>query len=253
MLESSIVVVADGENQNFYRLLKKLEGDLKIFSSFQAAKKINEIDADIVLIDCGYKNSMGLSILKDVKSLHPKTPVIFLTDASSEDLAIAAFRSGAREYFKKPINFSLLLDTIRGLMELKRNSKEKRKPFSKSPEYSLELANAMKKDNIPPRLLCVFIYMNEHLEEKMSLSSLADHANMSKYHFSRMYRKYFGASPMKQMNILRINRAKQLLAKRNLRITEISFFVGYDDLNRFIRNFKNLTGQTPSEFRKKHK
>lgn len=221
-----------------------------MLSSFQATERIKNINADIILIDCGYKNKAGLSLLIDIKKLFPKIPVVFLTDASSEELAIAAFRSGAREYFKKPFHISQVVDTIKGLKELKKNSKEARQPFGIKREYSPEFAVALKNENLPPRFLEVFIYINEHLAEKITLSKLANLANMSKHHFSRNYRKYFGYSPMKHVNNLRINRSKELLLKKDLRITEIAFRVGYDDLNRFIRNFKKLTEQTPSEFRK---
>jgi YesN/AraC family two-component response regulator len=248
--ESSIVVFSDDKNQNSYLFLKNLAGNLKIISPYKAAEKLNEVNADVILIDCGYKNRVGLSLLKDVKSLYPKIPVVFLTDASSEELAIAAFRSGAREYFKKPIPMSQLVDTVKGLKELKKNSKEARLPFVIKREYSAEVAAALKNDNIPPRFLEVFIYINEHLAEKITLSKLANLANMSKHHFSRNYRKYFGSSPMKHVNNLRIKRSKELLPRKDLRITEIAFRVGYDDLNRFIRNFKKLTEQTPGEFRK---
>ncbi|MDH4220478.1 MAG: helix-turn-helix domain-containing protein [Candidatus Aminicenantes bacterium] len=253
MPDSTIVVIADSINQNSYRFLKKLEGNLKIISSFQAAKLIKDLFADIILIDCGYKNKAGLSLLKDIKRLQPKTPVVFLTDASSEELAIAAFRAGAREYFKKPVHVSKLVDTIKGLKKLKRNSKEARLPFSIGEEHSSEFEAVLKNENIPPRFLEVFIYANEHLEEELTLSDLANLANMSKHHFSRNYRKHLGVSPMKHVNILRINRSKELLSRKDFYITEIAFLVGYNDLNRFIRNFKKLTGQTPSEFRKKQK
>lgn len=250
MPESSIVVFVDSKNQNSYLFLKNLAGHLKIISPSNAAEKLNEINADVILIDCGYKNKVGLSLLKDVKSIYPKIPVVFLTDSSSEELAIAAFRSGAREYFKKPFHISQVVDTIKELKELKRNSKEARRPFGIKWEDSTEFEATLKNENIPPRFLEVFVYMNEHLAEKITLSKLANLANMSKHHFSRNYRKYFGTSPMKHVNNLRIKRSIELLPRKDLRITEIAFRVGYDDLNRFIRNFKKLTGQTPSEFRK---
>ena len=248
--KSSIVLFAESKNQHFYLFLKNLVGNLYMISSFNAAERINDIDADVILIDCGYRNKAGLSLLKDIKNLSPKIPVVFLTDASSENLAIEVFRSGAREYFKKPVPMAQLFDTVKGLKELKRNAKEARLPFGIKREYSSDFEAALENANIPPRLLEVFIYINEHLAEKITLSKLADMANMSMHHFSRNYRKYFGFSPMKHVNNLRIMRSKELLSRNDLRITEIAFQVGYDDLNRFIRNFKRLTEQTPGEFRK---
>lgn len=251
MPESSIVIFADGPNQYRYRDLGIDKESLNIFTCGDAVGILERLKANVVLIDCGVDTRKGLKLLKEIKAKQPQIPVIFLTDASSEELAISAFRAGTREYFANPVNRLILKKTIRRLVEVRKRTAETRKPFSLFPEAEPEVTSDFDKKRLPPRLGEALIYINENLTNKITLSSLAAGLRMSKYHFSRYFRKFVGMSPMKYVNSVRIKRAKQLLAREDLTITEIAHLVGYDGLNGLLRNFKKETGRTPTEVRKR--
>ena len=60
----------------------------------------------------------------------------------------------------------------------------------------------------------------------------------------------YGTSPIKFVQNIRINKAKQLLIDENVSINKIAFECGYNDAFYFSRIFKKVTGVTPSEYRK---
>jgi len=248
---SSIVIFADGSSQYRYRDLGIDKESLHIFACADAAGILDRLGANVVLIDCGTSSRKGLKLLGEIKALHPQIPVVFITDASSEELAIAAFRAGAREYFANPVNRIVLKKTIWRLVEFRKKTAEPRKPLSPLPNVEWETTSDLEKKRLPVRLGEILLYIDESLTERITLSLLAARARMSKYYFSRYFRKHVGKSPMKYVNSARIKRAIVLLEREDLTITEIAHRVGYVDLNALIRHFKKETGRTPTDVRKR--
>lgn len=251
MPKSSIAIFADGPLQSQYRDFGIERESLSIFTAAEATGIMESLGANVVLIDSGTNVRKGLGLLKTIKARHPQIPVIFLTDLSSEELAISAFRAGARDYFAKPVNRQVLKKTILNLVKIRKKSAEKRLPFQSVPDAGLELLPDVEARDVPYRLREAILHIEERLTERITLSSLAEQARMSKYHFARYFRKCTGISPMKYVNLIRIDRARVLLARDDLTSTEIAHQVGYDDLGAFIRNFKKITGSTPGEIRKR--
>jgi DNA-binding NtrC family response regulator len=62
------------------------------------------MNPEIVVIDCGQNPLKGLNLLKEIKTKRPDIPVIFVTEESSEEIVIKAYKAGAREFFKKPLD-----------------------------------------------------------------------------------------------------------------------------------------------------
>jgi AraC-like DNA-binding protein len=101
-----------------------------------------------------------------------------------------------------------------------------------------------------PSLQKALEYVAENLHEAFTLQELARHACLSASHLSYLFQKTLGVSFKSFLAILRIEEAKQLLVEKPyMRITEISFEVGFGDLSHFERMFKRLVGQPPRDYR----
>ena len=61
-----------------------------------------------------------------------------------------------------------------------------------------------------------------------------------------------GMSPLEYLTLLRVEHAKELLSSTSLTIRDISAKVGYYDSGSFIRRFKQVTGETPLQYRRSH-
>ena len=82
-----------------------------------------------------------------------------------------------------------------------------------------------------------------------SVDEMAGFMNLSRSGFQHLYTSVFGHSVMKDVISGRIEKAKEYLRSSNLTILEISSKCGYKSEYHFMRQFKNLTGFTPTEFR----
>jgi AraC family transcriptional regulator len=96
----------------------------------------------------------------------------------------------------------------------------------------------------------VAAYIEEHFADDIPLATLAELARLSPYHFCRSFKRSFGMPPHRYHASRRIERAKQLLADRDLSVTRIALAIGFSDTSTFTAAFHRLTGQAPSRYRR---
>ena len=91
-------------------------------------------------------------------------------------------------------------------------------------------------------------YINEHIEEKITLNQLSDIFNISPNYLSILFSKYNDLGFIDYVNHVKIEAAKQLLDEGNLKIYEISDKLGYESAFYFSRVFKKIEGISPREY-----
>jgi AraC-like DNA-binding protein len=102
---------------------------------------------------------------------------------------------------------------------------------------------------IPARLQRSVEQMKMFYFEPHSVESLSRVAGLSATHFSRLFKKFFGTSPIDWLRRERISQAKRRLVDTRDAIKEIAEQVGYNDRYFFSKDFKKHTGLTPNQFR----
>ena len=95
-------------------------------------------------------------------------------------------------------------------------------------------------------------FMEKYLSEKIELKKIASTAFMSRFHYTRIFKRVYGLSPRQYLKDLRINKGKELL-KQGLSISQVCFEVGYDSLPTFCNTFKKATGYPPRGFQNLNK
>jgi Transcriptional regulator containing an amidase domain and an AraC-type DNA-binding HTH domain len=92
-------------------------------------------------------------------------------------------------------------------------------------------------------------WMKANLAEEFRLSRLAQQAQMSEFHFNRLFKKAIGIPPSQYLIRLRIEEAKKQLRETKQTILAIANNVGYANPSHFARLFRKETGLTPREYR----
>lgn len=102
----------------------------------------------------------------------------------------------------------------------------------------------------------VLLYLETNYSGKISLKTVSKNFNISPFHLSRIFRKYTGFGFKEYLMHTRIAKAKDILQEEDIKISSVAYRVGFQDLSSFNKDFKELTGYTPSAYRnlfRKHK
>ena len=92
-------------------------------------------------------------------------------------------------------------------------------------------------------------FMDREYWRPLDVTALARAALMSTAHFSRQFRSAYGETPYDYLMRRRIERAKELLRRREMSVTEICMAVGCTSLGSFSTRFTLLVGETPTDYR----
>lgn len=92
-------------------------------------------------------------------------------------------------------------------------------------------------------------FLRENYNKDFSLAELSQLAGLSPYHFIRVFKKHFNKTPYDYLLDLKVEKAKQMLAKENINITEVCFSCGFNNSSHFSAVFKRRTGLSPSQYR----
>jgi YesN/AraC family two-component response regulator len=219
-----------------------------------ALEAISAAPIDLVFLDHRLPDLPGTDLLRVIKRFFPSTLVIMITGYGSEDVAVDAFRGGARDYLKKPFSYQELHQRIAPLLALRRTSAERRKNplvhVAGLPDPSEPDGDDPETTHRARAILRGVRYIEEHLDATLSLAEVARVAGMSKYHFCRRFNECTGLHFREFLARRRIERAKEMLKRQGRTITDIFRDVGFKDMTHFTRVFKRLEGQLPSDFRR---
>jgi AraC family transcriptional regulator len=108
----------------------------------------------------------------------------------------------------------------------------------------------MYEGGLPQRQLShVLDYINDHLEQDIKLADLAALLSMSQFHFSHLFKQAIGTSPHQYLLQQRVERAKQWLKQSDRSIMDIAFLCGFNSHSHLSKQFRQLTGMTPTIYR----
>ncbi|CQR53994.1 AraC family transcriptional regulator [Paenibacillus riograndensis] len=93
-------------------------------------------------------------------------------------------------------------------------------------------------------------YIDHHLHLPLSLEGIAEELSVDKYYLSHLFKQQTGGTLYRYVLLKKITLAKQLLTAGNS-VSDTCYLSGFNDYANFIRTFKNFTGHTPGQYRKK--
>lgn len=96
-------------------------------------------------------------------------------------------------------------------------------------------------------------YMQDNLSDDLRIDKLSVMAFLSSNHFCKLFKETTGMTVIEYAQKIRIEEACRLLVDSDRKVIDIGAEVGYRDIKFFNQVFKRLTGETPGNYRKKHK
>ncbi len=99
--------------------------------------------------------------------------------------------------------------------------------------------------NAPTALDRVFQYINTHYTERITLDELAAVSYLDKSYLCRLFKQYFGQTPMEAVISQRLGHARDLLFNTDMSVKEIATSCGYNDTSFFIAQYKKAFQNTP--------
>jgi YesN/AraC family two-component response regulator len=100
------------------------------------------------------------------------------------------------------------------------------------------------------RIRKVYKYVNDHFKDPISLEQVASLINLTEPAFCRYFKKITKKTFVNFLNEFRIVHACKLIAEEHHTITEVCYECGFNNFSHFAKNFKKITGKTPTSYRK---
>ena len=124
-------------------------------------------------------------------------------------------------------------------------------PMLLSPDRVLAAASTDLTAVADPRLGRALRYIREHIHEKCPVVAVAQHAGLSRRVLENLFRQQLKTTPFKELRLLRLERACQLLRETNDSLDTIVERIGYSCRSRFATDFRRHMGVTPVRYRKR--
>jgi len=190
----------------------------------------------------------GITLCKEIKS-NMKTshiPVILLTARTSLIFKVEGLETGADDYVTKPFNPKVLELKVRNIM---RTHEVMRNLFRDNDLLTIE-PKRVTLNSSDERFIQQAL---ESIEKNMSnadysVEDLGVDVGMSRMQLYRKLKALTGQSANEFIRTIRLKRAAQLLEQNQLTIAEVTYEVGFTDLQYFRECFKKLFSLTPSEY-----
>ena len=200
-----------------------------------------------------FPDQQGLADLRQAKQDMASVPLLMITQAHSEHLAVWAFRSRVWDYFVHPVDLTRLLEVMATLRRVRLPARD-----GKDSRQALDIRNT-----IPPEARLRFThqgsdqtqleraisFVDQNLHRKIAQAEVADQCGLSTFQFSRLFKRMTGNTFQEYLVHRRIAEAMRLLANPKVSITDVCFTVGFRDLSYFTRTFQRYVGKTPSRYR----
>ncbi|OIN59951.1 hybrid sensor histidine kinase/response regulator transcription factor [Arsenicibacter rosenii] len=255
MLPQSLRILLVEDNDEVRHYLQQLfEADFDVMTApdgLEGWQKAQHSQPDLVISDIMMPYSDGLELCKRIKQ-HPKTmhiPVVLLTARAAAMHELEGLETGADDYVAKPFNPRLLYAKVTTLL---RNRYKLREYYQR--QILLEPTDVVIPDADKAFLEQAMRIVEAELQNPaFNVQTLVQEMGMSQSVFYRRLKSITGQTVVEFIRDVRMKRAARLLATSNLRVSEVAYQVGIEDIKYFRKSFQKIFSLSPSDYARQHR
>lgn len=179
-------------------------------------------------------------------SLNRQTVLALIADDGGSDALIRDLRATLARYLKQAFAWTVSrpLRDFRDLPAAFKEMKIARPPVAEE---------AKRKDENPAGIVPIAIqYIHAHYQDELSLEKVAAAVFMNAAYFSQLFKQKTGQGYKEYVIQLRMEKAAALLRDTSLKVSEVAYRVGYQDMRHFTQVFRKTYDATPTEYRQEH-
>ena len=250
----SIIIVEDDTEIRDY-LSSELSADYDIITCDNGKAGLTEVlkkVPDLVISDVMMPEMDGNTMCSKIKQ-NPATshvPVILLTAKSRDEDQLEGLEMGADAYIMKPFNLDILRRTIVNLIHTHQMLRLK---YGRNDQLEEQVDDVKMKSPDDQLLERVMKVINKNINNSdLSVDGIADEVGISRVHLHRKMKELTGQTPHDFIRNIRLKQAANLLASRNMNITEVMYACGFNNAASFSTIFKKFYGMSPREYMNEH-
>jgi YesN/AraC family two-component response regulator len=245
-------------------------------SGVEALAYAEKIPPDLIITDIRMPEIDGLDLVRQLKARTPQLAAIVLSGYSEFEYARTSLRLGIADYLLKPVRTDALHQAVTRALEAI-TAERTHATRLREAELARLLLGGQRATSTEPNLLAgdwgVVILICENWEgpaiwrdtpidrafiarvhadyaEDISLQAFATEHNVSLAYFSRLFKDEVGMTFSDYLTRMRIEKAKELLERQDLRLSDISGLVGYDDPKYFGQIFRKVAGISALDYQR---
>lgn len=247
--EHTLLLVEDNEDL-LLMMTKLLKSDYNVYTACNGKEGVEVIegkDIDLIVSDVMMPEMDGIEFCRYIKG-HFETshiPIILLTAKNKEEDRVEAFEAGANAFISKPFNLSVLHARISNLLKTRERTN---RDFKKQLVFEVDELNYTSIDEsfLQKAIDCIQSHLDDSVFDQ---TRFVEEMGVSKSTLFRKLKSLTGLSYSSFVRNIRMKTACRIMEeKRNVRISELAYAVGFNDPKYFSACFKKELGMHPSEY-----
>ncbi|GGF66909.1 hypothetical protein GCM10010912_09870 [Paenibacillus albidus] len=229
----------------------------------EALEMIRNDAPDLVITDIIMPQMDGVELLRKTREEGYASRFVMLTCMSDFEYVRQAMEYGASNYILKlSMSVNSLRETLRKISQelLKDHDTHKNNSTTAVAGSGMDETDDTKLSPLlpeevtsHPEIQKILQYIHTHYPQDITVKSMSQYVMMGENYVSTLFKKKTGQTLIHYLHQVRIKQAVQHLIQSDLPVYEIGNRVGFVNDNYFIKIFKRLTGQTPSQFRQRNR
>lgn len=196
----------------------------RAYTAREAELLIHAERPDIIYLDIELPDASGIDLMKKLHGTLDYSPqIIVITAYDSFEYAQSVLRLGASDILLKPVAIDNFVEAMERVVGFR---------YTENETFN-----------------AILEYIHETYTEEIDLDECASRYHLTKSHISRLFKQHLDTTFVQYRNRLRVEKAKELLEREDMPITQIAERVGFPNIHYFYRVFRKITGKTPKAFR----